>query len=412
MRKKVFVIMMIFSKFLFANAVLVQEMAEKPTFRIVNLAASGTGSGFVINKEGYLITNNHVVKGYEDGKLLVINNFEKFTNIKVIKTYPKKDIAILKIEGYHGKYFLELANPKSIKVGIDSFSYGYPGGSDTFGSSQAVITATIKQGIVSKIIKTADDEKKFVSNYKIIETSSFMNGGNSGGPLLGMTGTVIGINTVKNSDLYTLARSGEVTQGIFWAIHIEELIKVLKENDIPFTISDRSLDEHSSGNIIYIVLFVIIIAILIAIFYILLKNKKSENKIDEREVSLLVKDKFEKYSNLNKKKSNNIVEDSRETKLAIRLKPEDSKLPVIRTQDKKPVVVGRSKSCDIVISNRYVSKKHIKVTIEGVKVEIEDLNSTNGTYIDGKKLLPNNKVRLQRGERLILGSEDVVYKIS
>ena len=75
------------------------------------------------------------------------------------------------------------------------------------------------------------------------------------------------------------------------------------------------------------------------------------------------------------------------------------------------IVVGRSPNVNVKIDNKYVSSKHISLTLIQGKVKVRDLSSSNGTYIDGKKLDPYVEYVLNAGERLLVGSEDVVYSL-
>lgn len=425
--KKFILLLITLGNILLADAVEVAQIAEKATFRIVNLAAHGTGTGFLINDKGYLITNNHVTKGYQQGKLLVLNKYNKYQNIKLVKTYPHKDITILKIENYSDGQFLKLQSPELIQKGHASFSLGYPGGSDIVGDDDALLDSTIKSGDVSKILETSSGDSDFPIGYKLIETSSDINGGNSGGPLLSRLGTVIGINTFKNNDTATLVNGGSIVQGIFWAIHVEELIKVLKENSIKYTLStedigevntgdiQENIDEVQSSNTIIFIVIGLIIAFGILLFFLI--KKSSTGNVKQGELSKLMRDKLKKY----KSREEIYPEPSpkpkpkpkkEKTKAVLEmLVPDDSSLPKIHLESKKSITVGRDNGCDIVINDSEVSKKHLRITLIGTLVEIEDLDSSNGTYLDGKKLDAHKKVMLQKNERLIIASENNVYSI-
>jgi hypothetical protein len=394
---------------LFGNAVSILDIAEKPTFRIINKTNSGvgTGTGFVINKSGYLITNHHVVEGYVDGQLVAINKFIEFKDLKVIKLYKEKDIAILKINNYNFEHFVNLRTPENIIKGEEVYSLGYPGGSDLVGGS-TILSAKIKSGDISDLPITSANETNRPANFKYIETSAFVNPGNSGGPLLSNSGSVVGINTFRNSDVYTLENSGTVIQGIFWAIHVEELIKVLKENNIEFTLSKDTFDSDSNIYI-YVMMFILFLLILYFIFIkkgqTIIKKEIINNVINKPNINNSKQNNKTEFININNKVNNQ--------KKIINIKlVSKQNLPKIEAYDNKDsVTIGRDKTNDIVISNQYVSSKHLIVSILGTKVEITDLNSSNGTYIDGYKLKPNEKTLLPIGKKLIIGSEEVVYTI-
>lgn len=410
--KKIILLIVILGSFLWSDAVTVAQIAEKATFRVINIAKKGTGTGFLINNDGYIVTNNHVIKGYVSGKLFVINKYNRYENVTMVKSYPKKDISILKIENYSNGAYLQLQNPNSIKKGHDSFSLGYPGGSDIVGNMESQLDSTIKSGEVSKILETSSGNG-FPLNYKLIETSSDINGGNSGGPLLSRNGTVIGINTFKNNDIGTLFQGGSIIQGIFWAIHIEELIKVLDENNIKYTLSTDNIGEISNRDIqsdftLISILVAFIIGVLIIIFFLIKRN--SNRSVDSDEISKLVRDKMNKYGekdDFNKMGRDAIIIDYNESKATLNSK--DSRYPIISVEKNKKITVGRSKKNNFKINSTFVSSQHLKVKFIDNKLYVKDLNSSNGTYINGKKLTTNKYYSLEKNQKLILGSEDVVY---
>jgi len=96
------------------------------------------------------------------------------------------------------------------------------------------------------------------------------------------------------------------------------------------------------------------------------------------------------------------------------LYPESNGLPIIKVKEFETITVGRDKLNEIVIDNKYLSSRHIDIYAQSGEVFITDLGtsdsgSTNGSYINGMKLIPSHPTKLNKGEQLILGSEDVVY---
>ena len=139
----------------------------------------GVGSGFIMNKEGYILTNNHVVEDADQIKVKLANGKEY--DGKVIGRDPKTDLALVKINGASDLHPLTLGNSDNMKVGNWVVAVGSP-----FGLEQ-----TVTAGIVSakgRVIGSGPYDN-------FIQTDASINPGNSGGPLINMNGEVVGVNT-------------------------------------------------------------------------------------------------------------------------------------------------------------------------------------------------------------------------
>jgi serine protease Do len=154
----------------------------------------GVGSGFVMSREGYVLTNNHVVEDADQIKVKLTNGKEY--DGKIIGRDPKTDLALIKIKASSDLQPLNLGNSDDLKVGSWVVAVGSP-----FGLEQ-----TVTAGIVSakgRVIGSGPYDN-------FIQTDASINPGNSGGPLINMKGEVVGINTA-------IIASG---QGIGFAIPI------------------------------------------------------------------------------------------------------------------------------------------------------------------------------------------------
>jgi serine protease Do len=144
---------------------------------------NGTGTGFIIDKEGYIFTNNHVVENADVIKITLDN--EKEYEAELIGSDSKTDIALLKImrnpEDSVSFPYLELGDSEKVEVGEWVVAIGNPFGLDH----------TVTTGVVSA--KARNIGSGPYDEY--IQTDASINPGNSGGPLLDMEGKVIGINT-------------------------------------------------------------------------------------------------------------------------------------------------------------------------------------------------------------------------
>jgi len=87
-------------------------------------------------------------------------------------------------------------------------------------------------------------------------------------------------------------------------------------------------------------------------------------------------------------------------------------VPSIVLKPNREVIIGRSNKADIKIDNKYVSGKHLSLSLDSNRrVQVRDLSSSNGTYLEGRKLEPNIPYELKSGQRLLIASEDVVYTL-
>jgi serine protease Do len=140
--------------------------------------AQSLGSGFIISSEGYVLTNNHVVKGAD--KILVRLSDRRELVAQVVGTDPRSDIALLKIKA-ENLPVVKIGDPSKIKVGEWVLAIGSPFGFDHSATA----------GIVSAIGRSLPTE----SYVPFIQTDVAINPGNSGGPLFNLDGEVIGINS-------------------------------------------------------------------------------------------------------------------------------------------------------------------------------------------------------------------------
>ncbi len=141
---------------------------------------SSVGSGFIVDKSGYILTNNHVV---EDSSRIVVrlHSGEEF-QAKIVGTDQETDLAVLKIETGRDLPAMRLADSEKAQVGDWVLAIGSP-----FGLAQ-----TVTAGIISKTRRETPHSNAF---QKFIQTDAAINRGNSGGPLVNMDGEVIGVNS-------------------------------------------------------------------------------------------------------------------------------------------------------------------------------------------------------------------------
>lgn len=143
----------------------------------------GTGSGVIISEDGYIVTNNHVVKNASEIEI-TLNN-KKSYSAKLIGTDSKMDIALLKITSDEKLSYTVFANSDSVKIGEWVLAVGNPYN----------LTSTVTAGIVSAKARNLDTS----GIQSFIQTDAAVNPGNSGGALVNTRGELIGINTMISS---------------------------------------------------------------------------------------------------------------------------------------------------------------------------------------------------------------------
>jgi S1-C subfamily serine protease len=160
----------------------------------------GIGSGFIIDSNGKVVTNYHVVEGQR--RIFVMTNDNKIYKAKVIRESPAEDLAVLEIENPARNFrFAKLGDSDSIDVAEPVIAIGNPFG----------LSFTVTSGIVSAVGRTTPDGKE-----GLIQTDAAVNPGNSGGPLINMGGEVIGINTM----IYTSKGGGFM--GVAFAVPVNK----------------------------------------------------------------------------------------------------------------------------------------------------------------------------------------------
>lgn len=170
--------------------------------------SEGTGSGVIIDPDGYVLTNNHVVQGAD--QLTITLSDGKSLKGQVVGTDSRTDLAIVRIKSADKFNYVPLGDSSAIRIGDWVLAIGSP-----FGLEQ-----TVTAGIISAIRQSLNIEGRTFSN--LIQTDAAINRGNSGGPLVNIQGQLVGINTA----IY--APTG-VFSGIGFAIPVNDAKKILQD---------------------------------------------------------------------------------------------------------------------------------------------------------------------------------------
>ena len=169
----------------------------------------GSGSGVILTEDGYIVTNNHVIKGAKKIVVTTSNNDEY--EAKLIGTDPTTDIALLKIEGIDLTK-VNVANSDEVRLGQWVLAVGNPFN----------LTSTVTAGIISAKGRDINiiDEQSAIESF--LQTDAAVNPGNSGGALVNTLGELVGINTAISS------RSGSF-EGYSFAVPSNLMLKVVND---------------------------------------------------------------------------------------------------------------------------------------------------------------------------------------
>jgi serine protease Do len=169
----------------------------------------GTGSGVIISKDGYIVTNNHVVD-FADNVNVSLSDKRKFV-AKVVGTDPRNDLAVLKIDA-SDLPAVQKGNSETLKIGEWVLAIGFP----------YDIGTTVTAGIVSATHKKIGVNETRNAMEDFIQTDAVVNPGNSGGALIDANGRLIGINTAIQT------RTGSY-EGYSFAIPVNTMSKVVDD---------------------------------------------------------------------------------------------------------------------------------------------------------------------------------------
>ena len=212
-------------------AVVVSTKSVTQGYFMHTQEVEGIGSGFIINEEGYILTNYHVIQGAQEISVTLSNDVT--TTAQVVNYDENQDVAMIKITDESVKIpaTVELGDSDSLQPGEEVIAIGTPLSTE--------LSSTVTKGIISATSRSVAVESGVTMN--LIQTDAAINAGNSGGPLVNTKGEVVGINSSKIS--------GEAVEGIGFSIPINDIkdkIESLSKPILNLGISVRTIDEALS----------------------------------------------------------------------------------------------------------------------------------------------------------------------
>jgi Trypsin-like peptidase domain/FHA domain len=391
---------------------------------------SGMGTAFAINDQGYYVTNEHVIDG-ADGKLKAVKSISP-----ILKTYParviwsskEKDLALVHVPDWQNPA-LVLGASDTVKKKQAVITIGFPGASDLGMLNDEYSEPKIKSGVISArqtISRTRDGQ------LHLFEHDAVINAGNSGGPLVDECGRVVGVNELVaaskarvNSNKLEL----DIKQGTFFSVQIDELKNILRQENIEF-LEDNSICNPNSIFIANVAGLSIpvwggIMAILLLLTYFGLQRRLQKGFVNQRDFSKLIRKKIKQFDNqqeeiprigIHRNDKGEIVNSDKTpsaSKKSYVLIPGQSNWPEIALSTGDKITLGRDPNkVDLEFSLDDISRRHaaIRVNQQG-ELQVIDLGSTYGTFLDHEQVGSHSWRIMQPGERLIIASEKIVYRI-
>lgn len=371
-----------------------------------------SGSSFLISNKGYLVTNYHVVTQYQnivvhDGGPLAVT----LRPAKIVWKSKEYDLAILKVNHLNpGRVPLSLANTSVINslINEEVWSLGFTGASTkTIAKAESLEVKTDKG-----VVRSKPEDRYLGTNTPVttIEHSAFIHFGNSGGPLVDYCGRVIGVNQGGPKKI----------TGIGWAIHIKHLISALKLNNIRYKSSTKACDFYSGTSLLSRSLVIWLVVGMLLIIILMLVWLYRRSVIRPVGLTQFVRHEMSRYfkrSNQSTRNDKNVLNSTTETPQLVfaTLKGvgnmSGSQL-VLRGDGE--IILGRADEAGLHVASDAVGRLHARLQWQhcSQSIWIEDLNSTNGTFLESRQRIWPGKKKLIKGSLgFYLAEPDNAFKI-
>ncbi|MBR3052085.1 trypsin-like peptidase domain-containing protein [Candidatus Saccharibacteria bacterium] len=211
----------------------------------MDYSGSAAGTGVIVTKDGYILTNKHVING-ANKVTVILDDGTSYENVEVVAVDPLNDIAFLKIKNVDNLTPATLGDSKTIHIGQQVIAIG-----NALGEYQNSVTAGIISGTGRSVTASDGSGQNVETLSDMIQTDAAINSGNSGGPLVNAAGEVIGINTATSSTaenmgfaipissvkgmLQQLVETGQAKRTYLGVYSIAITAESAKQNNLPVT---------------------------------------------------------------------------------------------------------------------------------------------------------------------------------
>lgn len=408
----------------------VVERAKKATV-MVNTDL-GSGTGFIINGDCHVVTNYHVVNGAREISVAQAQGSKYYFSLaKVVATDRDKDLAILICEKLPGTKSIDLANYQT-SSGQEVMAIGFPGAIDkaAFGTGGS-LRQTGKRGqldlspddvpfyepvaFTGPVGKEMPTKSVYGGRIRGIAHDAKISEGNSGGPLIDREGRVIGVNAHGNTSKSGIDYS--------YSIHASEVITLANSISIPIAVTSSKPSAVGGGSGLHMLLIVLLVAFA-GVLLVMLQRKPRTVMVDA--MSRLVHSKrsqpaapSHRSGHQPKQTVQHVPTNAPIGGGQMRLRGRDQQgnsydvafSPTDFSKSNGRLVIGRNDDLSqLIISHDSVSRQHATLIYANGKVLIEDRNSGNGTFLNGREIKTgDNQFELRSGGKITLGEVDLIF---
>ena len=406
----------------------------------------GSGTGLIINDTGLVATNHHVVDDTVPSQVVhrgttyevYVSGSPTKIEAQLLWQSADLDLALLRASGLGGEPLV--LSTATLNPGDEVWALGFPGLADRLGDGSQF---TVTDGVVGRLLRGAWSD----SQLEIIQHSAEINPGNSGGPLVDACGAVVGVNT-QGSGAGRIVHDADgnlvdvmAGQGINFASRITELIDALRTEGEHFTSSDtacvpesirraeeaqqqaaeaiegqarleeaaRRLTETLRGRDrrFWTVSAIMMLGILIALVFALRKPRERIREIVGQAGDRLSQV-YVAQRNRRRMKRGIVI-----SGFALDGQPLKVHFPGRRFADQGyGLTIGRYPGLvDAVLADAHISRRHLRIRWGSKGFEVEDLNSSNGTIVNGERLEPFRHRTLGAGDVVRIGRLELLVSM-
>lgn len=381
--------------------------ADKSVVRIViskGKKIAGTGTGFVV-ASGYVVTNHHVIERHikdPSWRIIVLTEGQKPQPYSPSLAWASDtlDLALLRVTDLKAPSLT--INEGRIEKEDPVTAIGFPGAADQVDRrGDAMMISTRTKGNVSRVISADWSGRRQV---KLVQHTAAVNPGNSGGPLLNACGEIVAVNTAVATTLISGKKRVAVTQGTYFSSHAFELARVLKTRDVPASITNSRCDPNR--RFAMLAASVGFLGVLAAAGLFVAFRLRLDGGIGDRLSTLTRMRKrnpplsVDGTAHIKNLTASVDEQDGYLVPKAGAARGSELRLPA-KMARAGGVVVGRQPGAGgITLEEKALSRKHLRFQLGRDGYTIEDLDSRNGTKVNGQKL--------NSGEPVAIRSNDVV----